>query len=235
MFLIFRACICICRKFKQDNKSQRKQLEDEISLVYGKKIKCHLIIFSHKRNTKSVLLSVSCCNVQDAESVKLKNREKGGNLICQTEMVMLKQIQRLKIQISGCIEYAGQGSHLWLLFVSHEDRCEAYFKVNINRRLGKSPEGIVTFLTETNQRISSLEFNLDKIAFSDSNATVVSVFDNNKEDRKHETVAKEEKEDTKQQEYVSIEEEIQASQMSRTIIQCGSLVLTNPTIERFEQ
>ncbi|XP_052091694.1 uncharacterized protein LOC127728384 [Mytilus californianus] len=234
-------------KTKED-KISKTELTNELNLFYGSRILGSILVYFLKRNSSTLRLRVICCRTEQTKLLKIKKHQEGNFLIHKSENLFLTPYQRLKIRPAGCIGLKpGNGSHLWMLFLSVSSDNSLTFQVKINRIMGGSPNAILCFSTNTHSRnyteITKIEFNLDSLTFHRNRHDPEE--NPSKEDTKIDNVKI-----TKSSDLKSIEADVdQGASSTHCSADCktvlskteskhsidGGLILSNPTLARYEQ
>ncbi|CAC5414905.1 unnamed protein product [Mytilus coruscus] len=232
----------------KEAKISKIELTNELNWFYGSRILGNILVYFLKRNSSTLRLKVSCCRAEHAKLLIVKEQQEGNFLIHKSENLFLTPYQRFKIRPAGCIGLKpGGGSHLWMLFLSVSSDNTSTFQVKINRIMGGSPNAILCFSTDTDSRnyteITKVEFNLDSLPFLRNRQDHEE--NQSKADTKLNTVKI-----TKNSDLKSIEAGVdQGASLTHHLADCktvlskteskhsivGGLILSNPTLERYEQ
>lgn len=175
-------------------------------------------------------------------------QQEGHFLIHKSKNLFLTPYQRFKIRPAGCIGLKpGNGAHLWMLFLSVSSENALTFQVQINRIMGGSPNAILCFstdtITKTYTEISKVEFNLDSLRYLQNRLDTGE--NPYKTDTKIETVKIIKSSDLKSIEagVDHVASSIHCPSDCSTVVSeteskhpnVGGLILSNTTLERYEQ
>ncbi|XP_076093322.1 uncharacterized protein LOC143064400 [Mytilus galloprovincialis] len=234
----------------KEEKISKIELTDELNLFYGSRILCNILVHFLKRNSSTLRLRVNCCRAEQTKLLITKEQQEGHFLIHKSENLGLTPYQRFKLRPAGCIGLkSGSGAHLWMLFLSVSSENALTFQVQINRTMGGSPNAILCFSTDTNTKtyteIMKVEFNLDSLPFLQNRLDIGELNQSKIDTKKIETVKI-----TKSSDLKSIEAGVDnvassihcptdcstfVSETESKHPNVGGLILSNTTLERYEQ
>ncbi|XP_063420535.1 uncharacterized protein LOC134705746 [Mytilus trossulus] len=232
----------------KEDRITKIELTNELNLFYGSRILCNILVHCLKRTSSTLRIRVYCCRVEHTKALIFKEQQEGHFLVHKSGNLCLTQYQRFKIRPAGCIGLKpGNGAHLWMLFLSVSSDNALTFQVQINRIMGGSPNAILSFSTDTYTKtyteITKVEFNLDSLPLLKNRSDTEE--NSSKPDLKIDTVKITNSSDLK-----CIEACVdQVDPVAHCLSNCksahsktdskhsivGGLLLSNSTLERYEQ
>lgn len=168
------AALVAIKRGMEENEHFTETLKNELDLFYGNRMLCKLLLFHQKKNNNTLVFKAECCLLRNAGVIIANHKDRP--LIFESGDILLPPHQRIRIRPSGCIRLKpGIQFHPFLFFMHVPIENNTVFSVELERRMGRSTNGIIEFSADNQRRgqITKAEFSLDFLSSENQRETLI--------------------------------------------------------------